>query len=143
VEYLHPLLMVLVVFPAGFAAAAFGIQLQQVRLERSRRKVSPRSARRAHIFTGVAFLLALLAVATLGGFASTALPTGIGTGWHGLGALVVVVLLTLSTALVSLKPLKRLSWSRFVHSVLNGAVMAILIVQFLTGGLIVRTLLRG
>ncbi len=140
--YVHPLLMVLVVFPLGFAAAALGIQLQQVRAERSRRKISPKIARDRHLKVGIAFLAAVALVATLGGFAIEGLEE-IDTTWHGLGALVVVMLLIASTLLVSVRSLKRLPWSKFVHSILNGTVMAILVIQFLSGGWIVRQLLRG
>lgn len=141
-SYLHPLLMILIVFPVGFAAAAFGITLQQVRLERSRRKISPKVARDRHIANGIAFLVAVVVVALIGGFATTTLPKSVDTTWHGIGALSVLLLLSISTALVSIRPLKRLSWSKFVHSVLNGTVLAILMIQFLSGGLIIRQLLR-
>lgn len=53
--YLHPALMLFIVFPVGFAAAVFGLELQQVRAERSRRKVSPKLARDRHIANGIAF----------------------------------------------------------------------------------------
>jgi uncharacterized membrane protein len=141
-SYLHPLLMILIVFPVGFAAAAFGITLQQVRLGRSRRKISPKIARDRHIANGIAFLIAVVAVAVLGGFAAANLPKNIDTTWHGIGALVVLILLGISTALVSVRPLKRLSWSKFVHSVLNGTVLALLMIQFLSGGLILRQLMK-
>lgn len=141
-SYIHPLLMILIVFPVGFATAAFGITLQQVRLERSRRKISPKVARDRHLANGIAFLVAVVVVALIGGFATTTLPKSVDTTWHGIGALSVLLLLSLSTALVSIRPLKRLSWSKFVHSVLNGTVLAILMIQFLSGGLILRQLLR-
>lgn len=141
--YVHPLLMLLIVFPVGFAAAAFGIELQQVRLERARRKVSPRLARDRHIANGIAFLISLAIVATIGGFVGESLPKPVDTEWHGIGAFLIFLLLAISTALVSFRPLKRLQWSKFVHSILNGTVLALLIIQFLSGGFIVRQLLRG
>lgn len=143
VTYVHPLLMVLIVFPVGFAAAAFGIELQQVRLERARRKVSPKLVRDRHIANGIAFLIALALVATIGGFVGESLPEAVDSEWHGIGALLIFLLLAISTALVSLRPLKRLQWSKFIHSILNGTVLALLIIQFLSGGFIVRQLLRG
>ncbi|AGY57499.1 DUF4079 domain-containing protein [Gloeobacter kilaueensis] len=142
--WLHPLLMLLVVFPAGFAAAALGLQLQQVRTERgARRKVSPKQARERHIAVGVVFLVAVAVVATIGGFVGVHLAKPVDTSWHGIGALSVVILLIISTALVTLKPLKRLRQARFIHSILNGTVIALLVLQFLSGGWIVRQLLRG
>ncbi|MBW4696579.1 MAG: DUF4079 domain-containing protein [Aphanocapsa lilacina HA4352-LM1] len=141
--YLHPVLMLLIVFPVGFAAAAFGIELQQVRAERARRKVSPKLARDRHIANGIAFLISLVLVATVGGFASEGLPAAIDTDWHGLGALVVVLLLVVSTALVTVRSFKRRKWARLAHSILNGTVMALLVIQFLSGGWMLRQLLRG
>jgi hypothetical protein len=141
-SYLHPLLMILIVFPVGFAAASFGITLQQVRLERSRRKISLKIARDRHIANGTAFLVAVVGVALIGGLATANLPKNIDTTWHGIGALSILILLSVSTALVSIRPLKRLPWSKFVHSVLNGTVLALLMIQFLSGGFILRQLFK-
>lgn len=132
--------MLLLVFPAGIAAAFFGLQLPQARSGEGRRKLSLKLVRDRHIASGVTFLLAVVAVAVIGGFASESLPDGISTDVHGAGALLVFVLLAISTALVSLKTLKRLSWSRFVHSLLNGTVLAVLALQFLSGAVILKQL---